>query len=213
MDLKEAVELGQEHAVKYLAVLQGTLSRPGIELKLEDRDLVIFVVLSAILGITIGQLIPERKALPTLTGTTLVVLTSWVAFSFLTHGIYRAFGGKGLFGQTFRTLIRLFAALYVVINFATLVVMAAWVTYPQIQNIVAQRFDTSFFGDFSGPERVFFCLQSLLCLIYISLALIRTHNLKSVGCAFGGVVSVAVGIVATVIALVIGAAMFLLRGC
>lgn len=133
-----------------------------------------FAVFSVILGTTINSLLPNRVPGPQLFVTVSLVLISWFSHASCLHLICRALRGSGHYIETLSVSLQLFATIYVVSSFLSLV--AATVISTPTFYVVTERIP--FIGGLlvGEPALLFFLIGALLHSIYIPLSLQPVHK-------------------------------------
>ena len=206
LDVKETLEVTKSEVASYANWFTSALRSPAFiaryaradETVANEKYAAFFVVLvvSALIGATIGAIIPERPPIKDRFTVAVVVVLVWYFISFLLHGVVRLFGGEGPMKVTIRAMMQVLALAYVVSNVVTLVIMSAAATWPLFRRALMQvSIDT--------PGDVLISSQLLLLLFYVPTTVRWTHGIRGVlvGTAIGVMGTVFAGLVVVVLLL------------
>ncbi len=139
-----------------------------------NPKLLSFVFISFFIGFTINSLIPNKSTSPDLATTGIVVFAFWLLHSTVTHWFCKVSGSKATYLQTLSISLQLFAVLYVLSNFITLL-LGTVVTFPAIGVFTTEIGLESFVKD---PILFFFPVQFVLLLVYLPLAIRNSQGLN-----------------------------------
>jgi TIR domain-containing protein len=158
------------------------------------------VLISVMIGATIGALIPDRPPLLGRVQIFLVLSLLWLFLSLLVHLTCRLFGGKEGIGTTVTLMMQALAFAYVVSNFLTLLVVVASRYYgPLIPESVLDFKQVS-------PGVFILGLQFILLLYLVPLTVSRAHS-------FGGARWFLVALCAAALTLLLGLPVAAMGGC
>jgi hypothetical protein len=158
------------------------------------------LIVSVFLGVTIGQLIPERPPFQSRAAIFCVVSILWVFMSLLVHGICRLFGGKAGALTTLSLMIQDLAFVYVASNFLTLIVSWIAVAYPPLHKLLVER------ELFSSTGEILFSFQFLMLLYLVPVTVSKAHE-------FHGFRWIMVAVFAAAFAVFFGIPVFSMGGC
>jgi hypothetical protein len=135
--------------------------------------LLAFAVISIILGVTINSLIPGRKSGPDLFTTVTVILVYWLVCGTLLHVVCLLLQGTGRYLDTLSVSIQVFATIYVIASFLSLL-GAAVLSFGAISEFIwrlpiGRKFVLK-------PVLLFFLIGNLLLFIYLPLAMKSVHK-------------------------------------
>lgn len=136
--------------------------------------LLIFSVLSIILGLSLNALIPNRTHAPDLLSSVLIVFLYWVVCGSLLYLVCRLIGGKGGYLETLSVTLQVLATLYVVSSFFALL-LSSLTSIPVLEREFGT--ESALVGVLdSAPVVVFFVVDTILIAIYVPLALKTVHK-------------------------------------
>jgi hypothetical protein len=158
------------------------------------------LIVSVLLGATIGALIPGRPPFQSRAEIFCVVSVLWVFMSLLVHGVCRLFGGKADAPTTILLMIQDLAFVYVASNFLTLLFSWAMLAYHPLHDLLADRLV------FSSPGTILFTFQFLLLLYLVPFTVSRAHEFK-------GYLLILVAVFAAIFAVSFGLPVFAMGGC
>lgn len=133
-----------------------------------------FAVFSVILGTTISSLLPNRVPGPQILVTVAVVLSSWFSHASCLHFLCRALRGSGHYVETLSVSVQVFATIYVVASFLSLLASTA-ISIPTVSDLTER---IPFIGELlvGEPALLFFLIVALLHSIYVPLSLRQVHK-------------------------------------
>ena len=139
-----------------------------------SSDLIGFVVVSLIVGITINSLIPGRAAPPELIQSALFVFIYWIFGACIVHCFCKLMIGKGRFLETLNVCLQLSATLFVTTSFVTLILVSGSWVFSKIKYLK----DTPILGEVisEDPTNTFFVVGTILSLVYLPLAMKPIHK-------------------------------------
>ena len=196
LDIKDALEVIRHEAVSYAAWFTSALSSPTyIARKAEEWETAksetvvgsasssqffVVLVISTVIGATVGAVIPGRPPLKDRFTVFVVVVLVWYLISILTHAVVRLLRGQGKTGTTVRAMMQLLALVYVLSNVACLLMVSAAGSLPPFKIFL----ESTGFGE---PGTILVSIQFLLLLFYLPLTIRRAHGFRGVvaGCAAG----------------------------
>ena len=155
-------------------VLVGAGSSTQQRREILSPRLLSFVFVSLFIGFTISNLIPGRPTSPDLGTTAIIVFSFWLFHSVVTHWFCRLAGSTGTLIQSLSISLQLFAVLYVVSNFLTLIIGTV-ASVPFIGKSLSSPGPEPFVNN---PIFFYFPIQFILMLIYLPLAVKNVHGLN-----------------------------------
>jgi hypothetical protein len=185
-ELKDAIEIAHTEIAGYSQWFTSALGSPsyiaqrargwyddggGAGASGGSRDFYAVLLISAVLGATIGAIIPDRPPLKDRFTVAVVVVLAWLLISVCTHFFVRLFRGKAPLGVTVRAMMQVLAMAYVVSNFATLLVTSAAAVFPPLKSLLIAE-------GFEAPGSVLVGAQFLLLLVYIPATLRAAHGTR-----------------------------------
>ena len=159
--------------------------------------LISFAAVSALLGIAMNSLLPNRIPSPQLFSAVAIVFALWFLYGSLAHLLCIFLRGSGKYLQTVSVSLQVSATLYVVVSFLALVFAAAGSV-----SVVATALDNiPIIGRplIEEPALWFFVLGTVLASIYQPLALRRVHNLGWFRTVFVGLLPYAISWLSVVV--------------
>jgi len=153
LDVKDWIEFGRKYAAGYAAWLHCALATPwkatprlvdapvGVVVDETEpkgvlarpvpvaADLAVVVAISIFLGATLGATIPGRPKFQDRATVLVVVCAIWLVLGWLIHMVCRLLRGQGSLAQSLTAIIQVMAAVYVVANVVTLVLVGSLRTY------------------------------------------------------------------------------------
>lgn len=136
--------------------------------------LLVFSVVSIMLGLTMNALLPGRASGPDLLASTLIIFLFWVVCASFLHLLCRLLKGKGQYLETLSVTLQVSATLYVISSFLALL-LAALTAIPEVKSkIDVEPFLGEDIGDF--PVYLFFATSTIFTAIYVPLALKSVHR-------------------------------------
>jgi hypothetical protein len=160
------IELGRAAAAWSLNAKSST------RLALQPR-IVVFLLLNAFIGATIGAAIPHRPPIADRATVAVIVVFVWMAISFCVHICCRWFGSKRRLESTTISMMMLLSTVYVLSNLLTFLLVGAG-------NALAQVDDDSFLSDaFKDPGSIIVLLQFALILALAPLTLRGLHGFSA----------------------------------
>ena len=130
------------------------------------------LIISALVGATLGALIPGRPPLPERATVAVVVIALWYFTSRVFHSVVRLFGGKAPAIITVRVMMQVLALAYVASNFAVLIVASAATILPALARA------RTLLGFSSGEEIV--SLQAIVIVLYLPMSIKAAHGVRGV---------------------------------
>jgi hypothetical protein len=192
MDYENLLKFFGDNFIGWLRVTFLTLARPVSRFELTPVDdlpgliapearseqqlwlnprLIVFAVISIILGVTVNALIPERETSPALFTTITVILFYWFVRGSLLYVVCWLLQGTGRYLDTLSVSIQVFGTIYVVASFLSL--LGTSVLSPDtISELTRGLPVTKGFG----PILLFFFVGNLLLIIYMPLAMKPVHK-------------------------------------
>jgi hypothetical protein len=158
------------------------------------------ILVSVLLGASIGALIPDRPPLLSRASIFIVVSFLWLFLSLLIHGICRVLGGKAEMLTTLSLMIQNLAFVYVASNFLTLLISWSALSFAPLGRFLADRMLVNSNGE------ILFALQFLMLLYLVPVTVSRAHG-------FRGYRWIVVAIFAACFAVFFGLPVFSMGGC
>lgn len=136
--------------------------------------LLTFAVFSVIVGTTINGLLPNRIPGPQHFVVVAVVLSSWFFHASYLHLLCKMLRGSGSYLETLSVSVQVFATIYVVSSFLSLIA-GTIVLMPYVSNTIKKVY---FIGELivSEPALLFFIILALLQSLYIPMSLRHVHK-------------------------------------
>lgn len=206
MDIKDLVKFCETHAKGYALQLYYVITEPSSLLErrfapeyTEGVSLAVFLVLSTIIGASIGSVIPNRPPIADRAIIAIVVIVLWVFLSFVVHATCKLLRGKAPVVKTFSAMTQILAAAYVISNFGTLLFMASRKAYAPVNAFFQNTLvDT--------PGGMLFAIQFTFLLVYIPLAISKAHK-------FSGLQRALAALIGAGCAVLFGFPIFAMGGC
>jgi len=139
-----------------------------------NPKLLVYTVVSIVLGLTINALIPDRDAGPDLFQSVVVVFVYWIIGCSLLYKFCRLLGGRGTYSETLSVLLQVTGSLYVLSSFLSLLMAV-----PISLLFSDETLNSINFGFLSIPYTVagFFVINGILHFIYYPITLKPVHKL------------------------------------
>jgi hypothetical protein len=202
VSLKDQTELVETYATDFFTWFFGLLTRPfsvGTETQSNKRH-ILFLVFYALIGATIGSLIPGRPPIGDRSKTAVTVVVVWTFIGVLIHFACRLFRGKGSLDRTVLATLQILAVGYVVSNSITMLITMAEAALPRLASALEST-------GLKGPGHLILFFQFCVVAIYTPMVLKSVHR-------FGGFfVGTLVGLVAALIAVLIASPVVMAHGC
>lgn len=202
MNIDKILEIAPKYLSEYFAVVVVTTTRPGtyfdpdtvsIPLKQLSRrpqlngKLFVFMIINALLGLTVNALIPLRKTGPDIISSVVVVILYWFAYSTTTHWICKMLRGSGTYEQTLSVSLQVLSVLYLISSFLAFAI-GTIVRFPVVGEAFANMgVIAEVIVDY--PASTFFLFQFLGLAVYLPLSLRRVHGFSKVGTGLLGVLA------------------------
>jgi hypothetical protein len=138
-----------------------------------NKDFYAVLLVSAVLGATIGAIIPDRPPLKDRFTVAVVVVLAWLFISVCTHFFVRLFRGTAPLGVTVRAMMQVLAMAYVASNFVALLVTSAAAVFTPLKSLLVHN-------DLETPGSILVLAQFLLLLVYIPLTLRAAHGTRGI---------------------------------
>jgi hypothetical protein len=129
-----------------------------------DPKLLVFAVVSIVLGLSLNALLPKRVVGPQLLPSVLVVFLFWALCGSALYLLCRLLGGTGTYLQTLTITLQVSATLYVTASFLSL--LAVPLVLLRTDNVLGVQL----------PVALFFLISTVLTAIYIPLGMKRLHR-------------------------------------
>jgi hypothetical protein len=140
-----------------------------------------FIIISIFLGLTISMLVPNRKKSPGVLEASVVIILFWLFYSVLIYLISKILNGKGEFIESISVSLQLFASIYVVCNFITLLwgISLSNLGYSYFSKLLNYSpFNILPSEVYRSPYHFYFVMQYIILSIYIPIAFKRIHRFK-----------------------------------
>lgn len=165
-----------------------------------NKKQLLFLVFCALIGATIGSLIPGRPPISERAQTAVVLVAIWTFTSVLIYFACRILRGKGSLEHTVLASLRVLAVAYVVSNTITMLVTMAESTNPQIRGALSATGLTT-------PGNIILFIQFCMVAVYTPMVLNSVHK-------FGGlIVGTMLGLLAALIAVLVATPVVSAGGC
>jgi hypothetical protein len=174
-DAKDAIEAVQQFASNYFTWASEVLTKPsGVVLNSSSPSTIfVHLLISALVGGTLGAIIPGRPPVSDRATTAVVVVVLWIFTSLFMHFACRIMRGKGTVNQTILSVIQLLAVAYVCSTFLALLVTSARAAYPFMQHYFENTFVDS-------PGGILLFFQFLIMAVYTPIILKSVHRFQGV---------------------------------
>lgn len=189
MDIDKILEIAPKYLSEYFSAVVATITQPGtyfgpdaVSIPLErpsrgpqlSGKLFVFMIINALLGLTVNALIPLRKAGPDIISSVVVVMLYWFFYSTIAHWICKMLRGSGTYEKTLSVSLQVLSVLYLISSFFAFAV-GTIVRTPEVADAFANM------GTLAGvivdhPASTFFLFQFLGLAVYLPLSLRRVHN-------------------------------------
>jgi len=202
VSLKDQSELVETYATDFFSWFFGLLTRPfsvGTEIQSNQRH-ILFLVFCALIGATIGSLIPGRPPISDRSKTAVTVVVVWTLIGILIHFACRLFWGKGSLDRTVLATLQILAVGYVLSNSITMLITMTEAALPRLASALAST-------GLKGPGDLILFLQFCFVAIYTPMVLKSVHRFA------GFFVGTLVGLVAALIAVLIATPVVMAHGC
>lgn len=136
--------------------------------------LISYSVLSIVLGIMMNSLLAGRIPGPEMPKSVAIIFAYWLSYGSLLFLACRALKGRGSYLDTLSVSIQIFAAIYVVTSFLSLVATAL-LSVPAFAGII-KRVPLIGIMVANEPPLVFFVIGLLLLSVYVPLSLKVVHR-------------------------------------
>jgi len=139
--------------------------------RLAEYLLIIFIV-STLIGVTIGAIIPGRPSIQSRAQVFVVVSLLWLFLSLLVHGFCRLLGGQEQARIGIPLMAQDLAFAYVASNFLTLLIVWVVASYPVLQGYAK---DNPWLKE---PAALLFTFQFLILLYMVPVTVAYAHGFK-----------------------------------
>ena len=137
-----------------------------------DASFMSVLIISALIGATLGALIPGRPPLPERATAAVVVIALWYFTSRVFHSVVRLFGGKAPAAITVRVMMQVLALAYVASNFAVLIVSSTAAIVPAVFRARESL------GLSPGLQIV--SVQAIVIMLYLPMSIKVAHGVRGV---------------------------------
>lgn len=202
VSLKDQTELVETYATDFFTWFFGLLTRPfsvGTEIQSNKRH-ILFLIFCALIGATVGALIPGRPPISERSRTAVTVVVVWTLIGVLIHFACRLFRGKGSLDRTVLATLQILAVGYVVSNSLTMLITMAETAVPRLASAIGAT-------GLKEPGELILFLQFCIVAIYTPMVLKSVHRFS------GLLVGTLVGLVAALIAVLIASPVVMAHGC
>jgi hypothetical protein len=136
--------------------------------------LLVYAILSIVLGLMINELIPGREPGPELVASVVIIFIYWLVSGSVLHLVCLVLRGKGKYLETLSVIIQVSATLYVITGFLAFLA-ALFLVLPQVADILEK---ITIFGRVftEEPVFVFFLIGTILSVIYVPLSMKPVHR-------------------------------------
>jgi len=136
--------------------------------------LLVFALLSIVLGLFINALIPNREPGPELIASVVIVFIYWLVSGSFLHLVCLLLRGKGKYLETLSVIIQVSATLYVITSFMALL-LSLFLLFPIAASVISK---IPVFGELftEEPVFVFFLIGTILSIIYVPLSMKSVHK-------------------------------------
>jgi hypothetical protein len=196
MDPEKVIKLLTDHAADWSRITLLTLIKPIARFELipvgagratnvighvqTERQLwlhpklLVYAILSIVLGLLVNALIPGKKPGPELLASVVIIFIYWLVGGSFLHLVCLLLRGKGKYLETLSVTIQVSATLYVINSFLAFLV-ALLLVLPPVANVVKS---IPFYGHVftEEPVFVFYLIGTILSLIYLPLSMKPVHK-------------------------------------
>jgi hypothetical protein len=138
----------------------------------QGEYLLTILLVSTLIGVAIGAIIPNRPPIQSRAIVFLVVSLLWFFLSLLVHGFCRLLGGKEDAQIGVSLMVQDLAFAYIASNFLTLLITWMALTYKPLFNVLSKTLL------FSEPGGVLFSLQFLILLYLVPMTVSYAHGFR-----------------------------------
>ncbi len=161
--------------------------------------LLIIIVITTMIGITIGSMIPNRPPIQSRAIVFAVVSLLWIFLSLLVHFFCKLLGGKEKTEITMVLMVQNLAFAYVASTFLTLNFVWSFNTYDVTPRDAVKEL-------IENPKSMIFSFQFLLLLYFVPMTVSSAHGFK-------GIAWVAVAVFSAVFAVLLGFPVYAQGSC
>jgi hypothetical protein len=209
-NITEILDFTRSHLANYLAVFGETVTKPLQTYQIQQKyfkptgthaspALWVYVVISIFLGVTLASLVPKRLEEGDFLKVAVACILVWYLFGFMAFFIYRLFAKPDRSRSiTVSICLHISATVYVLSNFLALLYSGVSHLYPSIEIKV-------WYVDLT-PMNAYYFLQVILFTLYFFMAMYGLRGMRIIKLLLYGLST-------SLIYLVLGLPIFLVKGC